>query len=49
MSSEKFSLLYQAGKTDDRDDYIDWAGEYQIYLSIDEKIQDIEEMTVEYS
>ncbi len=49
MSSQKFFQLYQAGKTDDRDDYINWAGEYQIYQSIDEKIQDIEEMTVEYS
>ena len=49
MSSEKFFKLYQTGKTDDRDDYIDWAGEYHIYRSIAEKIQDLEEMTVEYS
>ena len=48
MSSEKFFKLYQTGKTDDRDDYVDWAGECHIYRSIDEKIQDIEEMTVEY-
>ncbi|MBN2088517.1 hypothetical protein JW964_02845 [candidate division KSB1 bacterium] len=49
MSSDKFFELYQAGKTDDRDDYVDWAGEYHIYLSIKEKVQDVEELTIEYS
>lgn len=49
MSSDEFFEFYQKGKTDDRDDYVDWAGEYQIYLSIKEKIQGVEELTIEYN
>jgi len=49
MSSDEFFQLYQSGKTDDRNDYIDWAGEYHILLSINEKINDLEELTIEYN
>lgn len=49
MSSDKFFELYQAGKKDDRDDFIDWAGEYYLYLGIKEKIQGVEELTIEYN
>ena len=48
LSSDEFFQLYNSGKTDDRDDYIDWAGEYHILSSIKEKIQEIEELTIEY-
>lgn len=34
LSSEVFFKQYLAGEMDDRNDFIDWAGEYQIYLSI---------------
>lgn len=34
LSSEGFFKQYLAGEMDDRNDFIDWAGEYQIYLSI---------------
>ena len=47
--SDEFFQLYQSGKTDDRNDYIDWAGEYHILLSINEKINDLEELTIEYN
>lgn len=42
MSSEEFLIKYQAGKTDERDDFIDWAGEYHIFMSISEQLQHIE-------
>ena len=34
MDSDRFISLYQKGQIDDRNDYIDWAGEYQIFQSI---------------
>ncbi len=34
MPSAKFYRGYQAGKFDDRNDFIDWPGEYQIYQSL---------------
>ena len=46
ISSQKFFELYQNGKTDDRNDYIDWAGEYQIYQSLKEQIGVLEEIKV---
>ena len=49
MTSDEFFQLYQSGKTDDRNDYIDWSGEYHILLSINEKINDLEELTIEYN
>jgi hypothetical protein len=49
QSSEEFFEQYQTGKTDDRNDYIDWAGEYQIFLSIKEKIEALDELTIEYN
>ena len=49
ISSDEFFKRYQNGKTDDRNDYIDWAGEYHISLSIKEKIEALEELTIEYN
>lgn len=40
-SSVRFFQRYQTGKLDDREDYIDWAGEYQIYLFLKERIADL--------
>ena len=34
MESACFFALYQSGKLDDRNDYVDWAGEYQILQNI---------------
>lgn len=47
MSSKVFFDQYQSGKTDDRNDFIDWAGEYQIFLSISEKIMHIRGVKIE--
>ncbi|MDZ7342264.1 MAG: hypothetical protein ONB27_12985 [candidate division KSB1 bacterium] len=49
MSSSEFFQQYQAGKTDDRDDFIDWAGEYQILMSINDRMNDIKELRIEYN
>ncbi|MFQ5709313.1 MAG: hypothetical protein ACE5HO_17790 [bacterium] len=46
MTSQKFFEAYQNGNTDDRNDYVDWAGEYQIYLSIKEQMEAIEDMNI---
>jgi len=48
LTSAEFFERYQTGKTDDRNDFVDWAGEYQIFQSINEKIQALEELTIEY-
>jgi len=45
-SSKDFFRQYQAGTTDDSDDTIDWAGEYQMYLSIKEQVENLEEVEV---
>ncbi len=37
-ASAKFYRRYQSGKLDDRNDFIDWAGEYRIYLLLREQI-----------
>lgn len=49
LTSAEFFERYQSGKTDDRNDFVDWAGEYHIFQSIDEKIQALEELTIEYN
>jgi IS4 transposase len=46
MSSQKFFELYQKGKTDDRNDYIDWAGEFQIYQSLKDQMEVLEEIRI---
>ncbi len=46
FSSEIFFQRYQNGELDDRNDHIDWAGEYQIYLSIREQLDCLAEVTV---
>jgi hypothetical protein len=45
-SSEEFYRQYQAGETDDSADTVDWAGEYQIYLSLLEQANTLEELVV---
>lgn len=49
MSSERFFELYLLGKLDDRNDYIDWAGEYQLFNNINEKIKNLEGIAIEYN
>jgi hypothetical protein len=44
LDSARFFSQYQNGKTDDRDDYVDWAGEYQILLSIQNQLDCLEEI-----
>lgn len=44
MDSASFFDLYQKGQTDDRNDYIDWAGEYQIFSSIRNQLQCAKEL-----
>ena len=44
MASDEFFRLYQDGKFDDRNDFIDWAGEYQIFQSLQNQIRCLEEI-----
>jgi hypothetical protein len=46
LSSEDFFQQYQSGATDDSDDVVDWAGEYQMYLSIKEQVANLEDVEV---
>lgn len=46
-SSTQFFRRYQTGKLDDREDYIDWAGEYQIYLILKEKLSNLRGLKVD--
>ena len=46
LDSTSFFAQYQRGETDDRDDYIDWAGEYQILQSIQNQLDCLEEIVV---
>jgi len=46
-SSVRFFRRYQTGKLDDRDDYIDWAGEYQIYLILKERLADLKGLKID--
>ena len=36
--SASFFAKYQRGETDDRNDYVDWAGEYQIFRNIQNQL-----------
>ncbi|MCZ6677558.1 MAG: hypothetical protein O7E52_09935 [Candidatus Poribacteria bacterium] len=44
MTSDEFFRLYQNGKLDDRDNFIDWAGEYQIFQSLQDQVRCLEEI-----
>jgi len=46
MDSDSFFELYQKGRTDDHNDYIDWAGEYQISASIRNQLDCLKELVV---
>jgi len=46
QDSASFFSLYQKGKVDDRDDYVDWAGEYQILQSLQSQIDCFEELVL---
>ena len=46
LSSEDFFQQYQSGKTDDSDDVVDWAGEYQMYMSIKEQVANLEDVEI---
>ncbi len=45
-TSEEFYRQYQAGDTDDSAGIIDWAGEYQLYLSLLEQSNALEDLVV---
>ncbi len=45
MTTTDFFERYQNGEMDDRNDFIDWAGEYHIYMSIREQIDCLEGMS----
>jgi len=46
LNSERFFSLYQSGRMDDRNDYIDWAGEYQIGQNLREQLSFLEELVL---
>ncbi|NIR50547.1 hypothetical protein GWO43_13860 [candidate division KSB1 bacterium] len=46
MPSKKFYELYEKGELDDRNDFIDWAGEFQIYQSLREQIEVLKELKI---
>lgn len=45
-SSAEFYTRYQNGETDDRNDYVDWAGEYQILQDIQNQLDCLEELVL---
>ena len=47
MASAKFYRRYKSGKLDDRDDFIEWSGEYQIYLLIKEQIASLRGLKID--
>lgn len=47
MTSAKFYRRYQSGKLDDRNDFIDWSGEYQIYLLLKEQIASLKGLKID--
>lgn len=46
MSSSKFFKQYKNGEVDDRIDFVDWAGEFQIYKSLQEQMNVLKEIKV---
>ena len=44
MTSGEFFRRYQNGGLDDRNDFIDWAGEYQIFQSLKDQIRCLEDI-----
>ncbi len=46
LNSDRFFSLYQSGGLDDRNDYIDWAGEYQIGQNLREQLSCLEELVL---
>lgn len=48
LTSAKFYRTYQSGKLDDRNDFIDWAGEYRIYLSLKEQIASLRGLKIDH-
>ena len=47
-SSVQFFEDYKQGTAGDSDDIIDWAGEYQIYLDLKNKLDSLEDIVVEH-
>jgi len=48
LTSAKFYQRYQAGKLDDGNDFIDWSGEYQIYLSLKQQIASLRGLKIDH-
>jgi hypothetical protein len=40
MSSADFYTRYQAGKTEDSAEFVEWAGDYQQYLQLKEEVEE---------
>jgi len=39
MASDEFYLQYLAGKMEDSKDFVEWAGDYQHYISIKQELE----------
>ncbi len=46
LSSVLFFQRYKNGLAEDDDDSVNWAGEYQIYLSLQQQLLDLEDVVV---
>jgi uncharacterized protein YhaN len=46
LNSDRFFTLFQSGSLDDRNDYIDWAGEYQIEQNLRGQLNCLEELVL---
>lgn len=46
MNSDRFFSLFQNGGLNDRNDYIDWAGEYQIGQNLRGQLHCLEELVL---
>lgn len=47
VASQDFYSRMEQGKLDDRDDYVDWAGEYEIFLSLTQELKALQELKIE--
>ncbi len=46
ISTSFFYEQYQSGLLDDREDYIDWSGEYRMYQTLSKRLSEFEDVVV---
>ncbi|MBI3194905.1 MAG: hypothetical protein HYZ34_10635 [Ignavibacteriae bacterium] len=46
LSTQEFFTRFTTGKMSDEDDFIDWAGEYQLYINIQQQLASLEDVVV---